>query len=138
MGKFWQNVSNVFRALGSSGGFWNALLTGIGTAYEIRRDQSLTGAQREANAFSSSEAETARNFEAAQAEIARQWEEEQYLKYNSPAAVMRQYQDAGLNPSLLYGSAPSGSSASMSTSIPSSSAPGAAVASSVFLFPLIL
>lgn len=37
---------------------------------------------------------------------ARQWEEDMYNKYNSPAAMVRQYEEAGLNPALMYGNAP--------------------------------
>lgn len=107
-------------------GIWDALAgvlsTGISTAYQVKKDQQLTGAEREANAFSAQQADIARNFEAQQAEIARDWQESQYLKYNSPAAMVRQYQEAGLNPALMYQSTV-GSSASTSTSIPSASAP---------------
>lgn len=37
---------------------------------------------------------------------ARQWEEDMYNKYNSPSAMVRQYEEAGLNPALMYGNAP--------------------------------
>lgn len=37
-----------------------------------------------------------------EADIERQYNEEMYLKYQSPEAQMRQYQDAGLNPALMY------------------------------------
>lgn len=52
----------------------------------------LTGAQQEANAFSASEAQAARN-----------WTEKMYQQYESPSALMQQYIDAGLNPALMYG-----------------------------------
>lgn len=105
---------------------WNALSnllsTGITTAYQVKKDQQLTGAEREANAFSAQQAELARQFEAQQADIARDWQESQYLKYNSPEAMVRQYQDAGLNPALMYQSS-GGSPASTVTSVPSSPSP---------------
>lgn len=71
---------------------------------------ALTGSEREANSFS-----------AEQAQISRDWQEEQYLKYNSPQSLVDQYQQAGLNPALMYG----GSTPSMdtSTSSPSSVTP---------------
>lgn len=91
------------------------LLSGLanagGTVYEIIKDQHLTGAQREANQFSAS-----------QAEIARDWQEEMYNKYESPQAMIRQYQDAGLNPALMYGGAGS-PSPSFSPSSPQSVTP---------------
>lgn len=97
----------------------NIFFNTVGIGYQASKDSGLTGAEREANAFTAEQASISRNFEAQQAEIARDWQEQQYLQYNSPAAMIRQYQEAGLNPALMYGSS-SGSSASMSTSIPGS------------------
>lgn len=71
----------------------------------------LTGAEEQAN-----------NFSSAEAEIARQWQEDMYLKYQSPAAMIDQYKDAGLNPGLMYGGA-SSSSPSFNSSSPSSVSP---------------
>lgn len=34
---------------------------------------------------------------------ARNWEEDMYNKYNSPSALVRQYEDAGINPALMFG-----------------------------------
>lgn len=34
---------------------------------------------------------------------ARKWEEDMYNKYNSPSALVRQYQEAGINPALMFG-----------------------------------
>lgn len=95
---------------------------GVGSlAYEIHKDQGLTGAQKEANEFSASQAEIDRRFQSAEAEKARAWQEEQYLKYNSPSAQVHQYEAAGINPALMFGdpatpastqtSAPAGASA---------------------------
>lgn len=58
---------------------------------------------------------------AANMEMARyqqQMQEQMYEKYSSPAALMRQFREAGLNPNLVYGSASSGQS-----NVPSFSAP---------------
>lgn len=97
--------------------FSGVLSSLLGVGYEMYRDSHLTGSQREANAFSESEAEKNRGFQHAEAEIARDWQEQQYLKYNSPAAMVSQYQGAGLNPSLMFGQMTS--PASTSTSAPS-------------------
>ncbi len=35
--------------------------------------------------------------------VARKWEEEMYNKYNSPSALVRQYNEAGINPALMFG-----------------------------------
>lgn len=74
------------------------------------------------NRFNSHEAELNRQFQSQEAQIARDWQEEQYNMYSSPSAMVRQYEDAGLNPALMYGQnlqsstgsspAPSGSAAS--------------------------
>lgn len=49
-----------------------------------------------------------------------QMQEELYNKYSSPAAMMKQYEAAGLNPNLIYGSAGSGQS-----NVPTYNAPSA-------------
>ena len=61
------------------------------------------------------------DFNAKQAQLARDWQEEQYNKYSSPSALVRQYEEAGLNPALVagvgQGATFSGSSASASSPI---------------------
>lgn len=47
-----------------------------------------------------------------EAEINRQWQEDMYNKYSSPAAMMRQYREAGLNPMLAQGVGAPGSTMS--------------------------
>lgn len=42
-------------------------------------------------------------FSAAAVERERAWSEKMYNKYNSPAALVRQYQEAGINPALMFG-----------------------------------
>lgn len=80
----------------------------------------LTGAEREANEFTAQQAQINRNFQSAEADLARQWQEEQYLKYNSPAAQMQQFRDAGINPIMVAGG--NMPAASTSTAAPSGSA----------------
>lgn len=52
------------------------------------------------------------------AQYQTQVQEQMYNKYSSPSAMMRQYQEAGLNPNLVYGSLASGQS-----NVPSFNAP---------------
>lgn len=54
-------------------------------------------------------------FSAVAAERERAWSEKMYNKYNSPAALVRQYQEAGINPALMFGqsSIPAPTSSSM-------------------------
>lgn len=44
-----------------------------------------------------------RSFNRKEAQKARDWQEQMYNEYQSPEALLRQYEDAGLNPYLLYG-----------------------------------
>lgn len=44
-----------------------------------------------------------RSFNRKEAQKARNWQEQMYNEYQSPEAMLRQYEDAGLNPYLLYG-----------------------------------
>lgn len=41
--------------------------------------------------------------QAAQNELNKSWQEKMYNQYQSPAAMVRQYKEAGLNPALMYG-----------------------------------
>lgn len=102
----------------------NAVSAGSGivnTIYQLFRDKRLTGAQREANAFAADQAALERDWSSSEADQARQWQEDMYTRYNSPQAMIRQYQDAGLNPALMYGGA-TGQAAPTSTAVPSGSA----------------
>ena len=91
------------------GSLWNKV-TGSG----------LTKAEQKTMDFNAQQAELNRQFQSAEAEEARQWQEDYYLKYESPQARIRQYEEAGLNPALLYGSN-LGSGSPPSTSVPSGS-----------------
>lgn len=128
------NPLNLLGDLGSSA--LGALGAWFGQQSQYKYNKRL---QDDAQAFNSAEAAKNRDwqtlmnrennqFNAAQAELARQFQEDFYLKYQSPAAMMSQYKDAGLNPVLAAGHAtntpPSVSSASAGSS------PGGAAASS--------
>lgn len=65
--------------------------TGVGQWFGAKTGQTLSAAEQQANAFNAEEAQKARD-----------WEEQQYLKYEAPKAMMDQYQAAGLNPALMY------------------------------------
>lgn len=92
----------------------------------IFSNAKATGRDRDLMEFNASEASINRDFQSAEAQKARQFQEDVYTKYQSPQAQVRQYQEAGLNPALMYGRGvspvslssasvgPSGSSASAS------------------------
>lgn len=99
--------------MGVIGDFIKKVTSGIGNWFTGATGSGLTPAQHEANQFS-----------AQQAEISREWDERMYQQYNSPGALVRQYQSAGINPALMFGgqtpSAPqsSGEASSVSPSTP--------------------
>lgn len=59
------------------------------------------------------------DYQSQEAEKARQWQEDYYKEYQSPAAMVQQYQDAGLNPMSIAGKV--GGSTPPSASSPSAS-----------------
>lgn len=81
----------------------------LGNKVQKKQTEHLTGAQIEANQFSAS-----------QAQLSREWSDTMYNQYNSPAALVRQYNDAGINPALMFGgttpAAPTDSSSASSVS----------------------
>lgn len=113
-----------------SGGF----LSGISNWWKKITGSGTSTAQKEANAYSSREAELNRqwqsseaalnrNFQAKQAEEAYQRQVDFYNTYQSPSAMVQQYKDAGLNPALMVGGNVG------QTSVPSSSAPSGSMPS---------
>lgn len=105
--------------------FWRKAgkwLSGIGKGIKSLFNKStgadLTSAERQTMDWNAQQAELNRSFQSAEAEKARQWQEDYYNQYESPQARIRQYEDAGLNPALLYGSQ-LGSGSAPSTSVPS-------------------
>lgn len=127
-------ANGVFSGTGS------ALLGGLTSMFgSFGQNKAQRRMMEEQQRFNADEAEKQRawqqmmnqennQFSAKQAELARQFQEDFYNKYQSPSAMMAQYQEAGINPMLVAGqgagSPPSVSSAS------ASSAPGGAAASS--------
>lgn len=90
---------------------------GISSLWNKSTGSDLTSAERQTMDWSAQQAEANRYFQSAEADKARQWQEDYYNQYESPQARIRQYEDAGLNPALLYGSQ-LGSGSAPSTSVP--------------------
>ena len=93
--------------------------TGVGLLTQAQNQQN----QEKQNVFNATEAVKNRNFQAQQAQLARDYQTEFYETYQSPSAMVRQYQDAGINPALAAGYSPSTPPA---VSSPSGSAASAA------------
>lgn len=87
----------------------------------ISSNRSSKNRQKEAFDFNSEEAQINREFQSAEAQTARQWQEDFYTQYQSPQAQVRQYQEAGLNPALMYGHGVSSVVASGASNGPSGS-----------------
>lgn len=114
--------------LDSLGGLATSGLSGALNWFKKMTGSGLTNAQKEANDFSSREAELNRQWQSAEAEENRRFQSKQaeeayqrqvdfYNSYQSPSAMVKQYEDAGLNPALMVGGSLG------QTSVPSSSAP---------------
>lgn len=91
---------------------------GIGSGEDAFQDVAAQGqaAQANSNRFSGMsgfvgpvlsfiEGFINRRYNSAEAEKARQWQEDMYQKYQSPSAMRSQFEEAGLNPYLVYGHA---------------------------------
>lgn len=101
-------ISNIFKKLGgflntSAGssvlGIGSSLLGGLFTSNQNRK------LMREQNEFNASQADINRQFQSKEAEIARDWQESFYQQYQSPQAMVHQYEQAGINPVLAAGHA---------------------------------
>lgn len=90
---------------------------GIASLWNKATGSDLTNAERQTMDWNAAQAQDNRNFQSAEAEKARQWQEDYYQQYESPQARIRQYEEAGLNPALLYGSQ-LGSGNAPATSVP--------------------
>ncbi len=97
--------AGVFNGIGS---FWNKI-TGLGA----------TASERSAMEFNADQAQINREFQSAEAQKARQWQQDFFTKYQSPQAQVRQFQEAGLNPALMYGRGVTPVSASSASNGPS-------------------
>lgn len=103
--------------LRKAGRWLKGVAKGISSLWNKSTGSDLTNAERQTMDWNAQQAEVNRSFQSAEAEKARQWQEDYYNQYESPQARIRQYEDAGLNPALLYGSQ-LGSGSAPSTSVP--------------------
>ena len=95
-----ENNKGLFRNIGKGlGGLWK----GVESLWNRITGRGQTNAERAVQDFSADQAQINREFQSAEAQKARQWQEDFYTQYQSPQAQVRQYQDAGLNPALMYG-----------------------------------
>lgn len=78
---------------GAAGSLFDFGLQALGNAV-----LPMSRAQKQQNAYASSEARAARDFSAQQAEINRDWQEDMYARYNSLQGKVAQAQEAGVNP----------------------------------------
>lgn len=96
----WKNNKNLFQNIKKGlGGLWS----GVESLWNRITGRGQTNADRAAQDFSAQQAQINRDFQSAEAQKARQWQEDFYTQYQSPQAQVRQYQEAGLNPALMYG-----------------------------------
>lgn len=91
------------RPLGFLGDVFAGVFNGIGNFWKKITGLGSTDSEREAMNFNSEQARINREFQSAEAQKARQWQQDFFTKYQSPQAQVRQYQEAGLNPALMYG-----------------------------------
>ena len=91
------------RPLGFLGDVFAGVFNGIGSFWKKITGLGTTNSERAAMDFNSEQAQINRDFQSAEAQKARQWQQDFYTQYQSPQAQIRQYQDAGLNPALMYG-----------------------------------
>lgn len=95
-----ENNKGLFRNIGKGlSGLWK----GVESLWNRVTGRGQTNADLAAQDFSAQQAQINRDFQSAEAQKARQWQEDFYTHYQSPQAQVRQYQDAGLNPALMYG-----------------------------------
>lgn len=127
MGNFKKTI--LGKGLHKVGHWLKGIGKGISSLWDKATGSALTNAERQTMEWNAAQAQENRNFQSAEAEKARQWQEDYYNQYESPQARIRQYEDAGLNPALLYGSQ-LGSGSAPSTSIPGGDAASVGLPSS--------
>lgn len=107
------------RPLGFLGDVFAGVFNGIGNFWKKITGLGTTNSEREAMDFNSEQAQINREFQSAEAQKARQWQQDFFTKYQSPQAQVRQYQEAGLNPALMYARGVTPVSASSASNGPS-------------------
>lgn len=96
-----------------------ALAGGLSAGASIGNSIIGGNLNRKNRKFNAEQAQLNRDFQAQQADIARSWQESFYNQYQSPAAIMRQANEAGIHPYAALGLNPA--SGPSGTSIPSGS-----------------
>ena len=96
-----------------------ALAGGLSAGASIGNSIIGGNLNRKNRKFNAEQAQLNRDFQAQQADIARSWQESFYNQYQSPAAMMRQANEAGIHPYAALGLNPA--SGPSGTSIPSGS-----------------
>lgn len=127
MGNFKKTI--VGKGLHKVGHWLKGIGKGISSLWDKATGSALTNAERQTMEWNAAQAQENRNFQSAEADKARQWQEDYYQQYESPQARIRQYEEAGLNPALLYGSQ-LGSGNAPSTSVPAGDAASVGLPSS--------
>lgn len=87
-------------------GVWDSikgLWSGATNLFKKFTGSGLTDSEKSTMDFNAEQAQINREFQSAEAQKARQWQQDFYTQYQSPQAQVRQYQQAGLNPALMYG-----------------------------------
>lgn len=107
------------RPLGFLGDVFAGVFNGIGNFWKKITGLGTTNSEREAMDFNSEQAQINREFQSAEAQKARQWQQDFFTKYQSPQAQVRQFQEAGLNPALMYARGVTPVSASSASNGPS-------------------
>lgn len=92
-------------ALIGGGSLLSSGLNAFSTNHANKANAALT---REQMQWQTEEAEKNRNFQDAQRVQQNVWQEDQYLKYSSPSAMVSQMKDAGINPAAVLAGGSSG------------------------------
>ncbi|MCD8288119.1 MAG: hypothetical protein LUC18_04685 [Porphyromonadaceae bacterium] len=91
----------------------------IGTAGSAANVAATSSLNKKNRDWQAEQAQIAREYQTQERLDTQEWQEQFYNEYSSPAATVRQYEEAGLNPALMYenassatGDVPSGSAGS--------------------------
>lgn len=94
---------------GSGGGI---ISSAIGAFSQWRTNEANKALHESDNAYNAEQAQLNRDFQASQAQNQMDFEERMYQQYQSPQALVDQYQEAGLNPALMMTSGSHGAAGS--------------------------
>lgn len=89
-------LSDIFS--GSGGGIISSAIGALSQAHTNKLNRDIHDSD---NAFNSAQAQIDRDFQASQAQNQMDFQERMYQQYQSPEALVAQYESAGLNPALM-------------------------------------